>query len=181
MIAFRMHDLVHGVFEAKKGQEELIYIVRPMLDRWYKVVLSKKEDGLAEFKKILEDPDIRLNYLAQKMKAHLTIGLPAAHPELPQDLLNEPNKTASRAVVSNQSTEPVCASHSVAKAVVEIFHDQGYDSNQQKIIEALVNSHQQNRKAKNPDEFNEKRIKANIVKQDDADIKGEIEIEIKVS
>merc|ERR1711892_999978 len=159
-----------------------------MLDRWWTEVIRKKEvDGFAEFKKILEDPAIRLDYLTQNMKPlkpHLTIGLPATHPELPQDLLKKPMKTASLAVVSNQFNEDVCASHSVARAVVEILHDKGFDSNQQKITEALVDSHkidkEGKRKPKDPNEFDKYIIKINIVKQVDPEINREITVELKV-
>ena len=51
--------------------------------------------------------------------------------------LKKTKKTVCRAVVNNQS---VC--QSVAKVVVETLHDQGYNSEEQKIIEALVDTQQ---------------------------------------
>ena len=55
--------------------------------------------------------------------------------------------------MSNQGTLHTCASHSLGKAIVEIFDDRGYDCNQTKTIEALRQSVQSDGKPRNPDDF----------------------------
>ena len=68
MIAMKMNPRVHGVF--KENQEkELSIVMRYMLDRWYEEELyAEGVDGLNKLITILEDDDIRLKHLAQKMK-----------------------------------------------------------------------------------------------------------------
>ena len=91
------------------------------------------------------------------------IGLPENQPDLPVQLFQAPT---------------LCASHSVAKAIFEILNELGHDSKQQTVISALLDTIQPKKEAKDPDEFNEKKIKIAVSKKLDARIKGDIELEI---
>eukprot|EP00091_Calanus_sinicus_P024942 TRINITY_DN9255_c0_g1_i1.p1 TRINITY_DN9255_c0_g1~~TRINITY_DN9255_c0_g1_i1.p1 ORF type:complete len:148 (-),score=46.44 TRINITY_DN9255_c0_g1_i1:213-656(-) len=105
------------------------------------------------------------------------IGLPARHPQIPVDLLRKPNITGQPAIPSSQGSFPVCASHAVAKAIVEIIDEKGYDCDQNAIVAALVHPNQE---AKNPDYFNGSKIKIKITKKSGDHSTGEIELEINV-
>ena len=139
--------------------------------------------GLQKLIEILEHPGIGLGYLTKKMKptlVKLTIGLPTEHPVLSPDLLKEGNVTAATPGVSNRLTKPVCASHSVAKAVMAHLDNHGYDGNQQEIIDTLVGNLQRNKTAKNPDEFNGARLIVHGSSKSNTTVEGYVEIEIKV-
>merc|ERR1719154_1029413 len=90
--------------------------------------------------------------------AKLTSGLPTEHPVLDPKLLKEDNVTAATPTVSNQHTEPVCASHSLAKAIMALLDKYGWDAKQEEVIKALVEQLQSNGQAKNPDEFTGKSL-----------------------
>ena len=209
-IALEMKGSVHGVFEEKEGQGELSDLMCLMLDRWYDEVLCDVDDGFLKFIKILEDLELKplalkmkpvkpvdqfrpgghdkpeshvnLNHKTKEkpeILGMLKIGLPTSHYIIPL-LQEQKNVTASSAFASKESDLPICASHSVGKAVQEILHGIGWESEKHKIIDALIAAVQQDGKPKNPDEFNEKKIKVNIAKQDDAENQGEVEVEVKV-
>ena len=72
-IALKMKGGVHGVFVEKTldRQCSLKQVMRHMLDKWYTHEIYKckqdKEDPLDKLKNILEDKDVKLDYLAQQM------------------------------------------------------------------------------------------------------------------
>ena len=64
-----MHDNVHGEFVNNEAKlDELVDIFYRMLDKWYMCELYKSEINSQErLFEILKDPEIRLDYLVQKM------------------------------------------------------------------------------------------------------------------
>ena len=164
LIAIKMK--ANGVFNEKEHSETLENVLRYVLDKWFDNVLEEdpEEDLLRALVAILEDGDIGLKALARKMKmGNEKIGLPKEHFIIP-------GFTAAPAVVSQQGNKPVCASHSVAKAIVEIFDDYGYDCNQDKATNALLQAVQSDGKPRNPDEFDNKVILVEINKKGDTSI-----------
>ena len=61
---------VHGTFVQKRCEcNELVYVMRYILDAWYRHALYKDEgSGYFRLVRILNDNDIGLGFLAQKMK-----------------------------------------------------------------------------------------------------------------
>ena len=76
-----------------------------------------------------------------------------------------------------QGPRPRCASHAVGKAIQAHFHGLGYETNQDDITVALRKEVQNDGKAKNPDEFNAKKI---TVSYSEGFLKNETAIELKV-
>ena len=93
------------------------------------------------------------------------IKLPSTHPSLPLDIL------------ANQKS---CASESIANAIVDILDGIGYKALTENIKQTLEDSLEKKKEVKNPDEFNEKKIKICVVKKTDSGMEGDIKIEIKV-
>ena len=92
------------------------------------------------------------------------IKLPSTHPSLPLDLLANPKS---------------CASESIANAIADILDGIGFKAITENIKQTLDDSLEQ-KEAKNPDEFNEKKIKIHVVNKTDSGMEGDIKIEIKV-
>jgi len=68
-MALQMGGLVHGVFVANKEREDISYILRCMLDKWYNEELCGPEvNGISKLIEILKD--LGLNGMAKKMKQH---------------------------------------------------------------------------------------------------------------
>jgi len=181
---------VNGVYETKKNSEEIKDVLLYMLDKWWVVALSKPEvNGLDELQKILNDTDIGLHWLDQQMSSALgkpTISLPTSFPDIPDDIpdllkeqLRDQTATASKPFVSEQAG-PVCASHSVGKAIIDILDDLGFNADQDEIINRLVMEVQNGRFAKNPDEFKGKKINVCITEKDGAKKVDEVKIELRV-
>ena len=163
---------VNGIYEAKMNEKhELKDVMRHMLDMWWQVELWNTVDGLEALMKVLTHKDIGLHYLAQRMKPDL----PTTFPDIPEQFQDE-NKTASKPFMSKQRVS-VCASHGVALAVLELLDDFGYDADQKVIETALVDAVEKNDHPKNIDEFDSKRIKVCISKQD---AEEEVMIELRV-
>ena len=68
-MALLMGGGVHGVFEQKKDQFELVDLMRLLLDSWYteEIYKYKAEDGLSKLIEILNNEDVGLHSLAHKM------------------------------------------------------------------------------------------------------------------
>jgi len=156
-----------------------------MLDTWQNELskhneLSKPGDGLEKLIKVLMSEEVELYHLAQKMKSNhqkQSIGLPKTHHKIPD--LQKQSVTSTPSSVSDQGSPPICASHSVGKAVQEIIDDLGFNSVQQKIIDALQAEVQPLGQRANPNEFNNKSIKVDIEK-DNPENKETVEIQIGV-
>ena len=68
-IALKMGFGAHGVYEQNREKHKLLDVWRLMLDKWFEEFLFKHvDDGLEELLKILEDPDIRLNFIAHSLE-----------------------------------------------------------------------------------------------------------------
>ena len=68
--------------------------------------------------------------------------------------------------------------HSEGKAVFELIKDKGSDADQKKIIEALEDM--QSKQAKNPDDFNNKKIKIDIYNKTNAEDRRRTTVEIQI-
>merc|ERR1711892_283452 len=173
-----MHDNVNGVYERKKGEDELV-LAAYMMDCWYTQVLYTGDvDAVSRLKEIFEDPILTgFEYLTEQFEAKkekFTIGLPKAHSQIPREL-----QTGQPAGVSFQLGSD-CASHAVTKAVVEQLNSLGYDCDPEKINDAL-NPHKEK---ENPDYFDGKQVKVFVTKTKtnkyDGNVKGNIDIQIGV-
>ena len=67
-IGLEMDGTVNGVFVAQKQNDDLSYVMRLMLDKWWQVKLFDKntEFGVQELNRILTEVD--LQWLAHEMK-----------------------------------------------------------------------------------------------------------------
>ena len=69
-ITLQMHAKANGVFEEKQRTLELSNVMLHILDCWYNEELCKEESsGKERLLAILEDSNIRLNALAQKIRS----------------------------------------------------------------------------------------------------------------
>ena len=68
---------------------------------------------------------------------------------------------------SDQGQKPVCASHAVGKAVVYILDVAGYDCDQKKIIDTLIQNVQPNETPTPIDEFHRQQVSIEVWKKED--------------
>ena len=171
-IAKLMHNKVYGTFKENRD-EKLKYRAQCMLDTWHNEELFQEGfDGVSKLKKIFDR--VGLKDLASKLKlknAKLDIGLPKEHPKLPMSM-----ETGQPALISHQGQDPVCAGHAVTKAIVEIIDKHGFDCDQKKIQDDLVDT----KCARNPDYFDKKELRVNVTKKDDEKIAGFVEVQIGI-
>jgi len=178
-MAPEMHENVKSAYEANK-QEKLLDLAQCMFDSWYENELSRDDvDGVSRLKEIFEEKLVGLGYLSNKIRpinGELTLGLPKEHTRI-QGPTSKPTVTGQPAIVTDQGPDPVCAGHAVAKAIVEIIDDYGFNCEEEQIRDQLVSSG----KAKNPDEFEKDKIKVLCTKQGSGNLTRKIfEFEIGV-
>jgi len=171
-----MHPYVNGTFQNKRREcSELVFVAQYMLDTWHLQELYEEEvDGVVRLKEIFLNPQVDLKDLAKSLKsknAKLDIGLPKEHPKLPMSM-----ETGQPALISHQGQDAVCAGHAVTKAIVEIIDKHGFDCDQKKIQDDLVDT----KCARNPDYFDKTKLRVNVTKKDDEKVAGFVEVQIGI-
>ena len=86
-IALLMGGPVHGVFQAKISEPDvkLYDVMRAMMDEWFLLKVHQENfEGITELRAILEDYNVNLKYLADKMRTDVampTSGLSSTYPD----------------------------------------------------------------------------------------------------
>jgi len=176
-LGIKLDQRLNGVFNEENSRgKNLTVIWEKMLDRL--MTTNPKEDGPTMLKKAFTE--MSREDLAMKLvlnNGSLESSMPSSHPEIP-DLILQQNKTSAPPVPDQQGNRNTCASHAIAKAIQAFYDKNGYETEQTAIRTALVKHVQPDWKAKNPDEFDGKKIKVAHLKNGK---QGEDTIEVNVA